>query len=106
MTDDKRLTARTRAAVADLRRPADPPTGLIVSHQRWDMTQAVSGCGGGGSDATLDNAHVAEDYLARTTTSGFQLWWRQLMGSDATLDNAHVAEDYLARTTTMYRIIQ
>jgi hypothetical protein len=23
---------------------------------------------GGGSDATLDNAHVAEDYLARTTT--------------------------------------
>jgi hypothetical protein len=31
------------------------------------MTQAVSSCGGTGSDATLDNAHVAEDYLARTT---------------------------------------
>jgi hypothetical protein len=33
------------------------------------MTQAVSGCGGGeltGSDA--DNAHVADDYLASTTT--------------------------------------
>src|SRR6516225_627116 len=30
------------------RRPADPRTGLIVSHQGWDMTQAVSGCGGGG----------------------------------------------------------
>jgi hypothetical protein len=30
-------------------RPADPRTGLIVSHQRWDTTQAVSGCGGGSS---------------------------------------------------------
>jgi hypothetical protein len=47
-----------------------------------DMTQATisidppkavqtasSSCGGTGSDATLDNAHVAEDYLARTTTT-------------------------------------
>jgi hypothetical protein len=32
------------------------------------MTQALSSCGGGGSDTTLDNAHVVEDYLARTTT--------------------------------------
>ena len=30
-------------------RPADPPTGLIVSHQGWDPTQAVSGCAGGSS---------------------------------------------------------
>ena len=57
-------------------RPADPPTGLIVSHQ------------GMGHDP-----------------GGFRLWWRQLTGSDTTLDNAHVAEDYLARTPTMYRII-
>jgi hypothetical protein len=32
------------------------------------MNQAVSSCGGGGSDTTLGNAHVVEDYLARTTT--------------------------------------
>ena len=57
-------------------RPADPRTGLVVSHQRMGH-------------------HPGR----------FRLWWRQLMGSDATLDNAHVAEDYLARTTTMYRII-
>src|SRR4029077_17305962 len=49
-------------------RPADPRTCLIVSHQGWDMTQAVSSCGGEASDTTLDNAHVVEDYLARTTT--------------------------------------
>jgi hypothetical protein len=30
---------------------------------------ASSSCGGMGSDTTLDNAHVAEDYLARTTTT-------------------------------------
>jgi hypothetical protein len=34
------------------------------------MTQAVSAvvAAARGSDATLDNAHVAEDYLARTPT--------------------------------------
>ena len=30
---------------------------------------ASSSCGGTGSDTTLDNAHVAKDYLARTTTT-------------------------------------
>ena len=52
-------------------RPADPRTGLIVSHQRWDTTQAVSGCGGGSSwDRTprWTTLIVVEDYLARTPT--------------------------------------
>jgi hypothetical protein len=51
--------------LVSLARPAIPQTGLIVSHPGgfllwWRQLT--------GSDATLDNAHVAEDYLARTTT--------------------------------------
>ena len=48
-------------------RPADPRTGLIVSHQGWDTTQAVSGCGGGSS----------WDRTPRWTT----LMWRKTISS-------------------------
>jgi hypothetical protein len=46
---------------------------VVVPHHPSEDEQASQGgpdniiCGGMGSDSTLDNAHVAEDYLARTT---------------------------------------
>jgi hypothetical protein len=38
------------------------PAGFIVTHRGWEMTQAVSGCGGGSSRDWIrpDKAHVAE----------------------------------------------